>query len=247
MLQHAMAKLPNEQFIYYADEDNVPYGEKTREEIEGFAADIIQFMIGKDVKAVLIACNTATSIADAAFRSRFPVPIIGMEPAVKRAMDLYGRNGLRILAAATQITVTGEKMRRLIEDVDHGHLTDLAALPRLVRFAEKGDFESRQAENYLRAELKKFDMNDYSSFVLGCTHFNFFKKLLRRILPENVLFVDGNEGAVNQLIRTLAQAGKLEALPQTVDFYVSGREASASERERFRAYLDWLADMAAVN
>ncbi|MEG1912215.1 MAG: glutamate racemase [Cloacibacillus sp.] len=250
LLQCAMERLPNEDFIYYADEKHVPYGEKSRREIEGFVAEIIAFLLEKKAEAVVIACNTATSTATKAFRGRFPVPVVGMEPAVKRALDLYGESGKRILAAATEVTVKGEKMHRLIEEVDRERLTDLLPLPRLVRLAEAGLFDSREAEDYLRAELAPYDMGGYSSFVLGCTHFNFFKKTLRGLLPPDVRLVDGNEGTVNELCRKAARAApreKNDGDARSVEFYISGRLACGGSRARFLSYLAWLSEMARIN
>lgn len=86
VLYEAMQLLPHEQFIYYADEKHVPYGEKTREEIIGYVDEIIQFMIDHDCKAIVIACNTATSAAVALMRKKYDIPIIGMEPAEKKQL-----------------------------------------------------------------------------------------------------------------------------------------------------------------
>ena len=247
VLHQAMKDLPCEQFIYYADEEHVPYGEKTRAEIEGFIAEIINFLLRQNVKAIVIACNTATSVASMEFRSRFRVPIIGMEPAVKKALDLYGDSGKRVLVAATKVTVTGGKMQHLLENVDKSHLADLIALPGLVRFAEKGDFGSEEVENYLREELAQFSLSEYSSLVLGCTHFNFFKETLRKLLPPEVRFVDGNEGTVRQLIRELARTDSLEQLPPSAEYYFSGRRAAQKQDQaRLSACLGQLAKMFVV-
>ena len=90
VLHHAMRVLPNEQFVFYADEDNVPYGVKTREEVMGFVQQAFDFLVGCDVKAIVVACNTATSVAVREMRHRYDIPIIGMEPAAKKALDLDG-------------------------------------------------------------------------------------------------------------------------------------------------------------
>ena len=168
-----------------------------------------------------------------------------MEPAVKRALDLYGKSGKRILAAATQVTVTGEKLHRLIEEVDYSHLTDLLALPRLVRFAEAGLFDNKEVEEYLRLMLKPYDMSLYSSFVLGCTHFNFFKKTLRRLLPETVHLVDGNDGTVKELCRRLSiKPSDSRLMPfREPEFYLSGLRAEAAERKKLLTFMNWLAEM----
>ena len=90
VLHHAMRVLPNEQFVFYADEDNVPYGVKTKEEVMGFVQQAFDFLVGCDVKAIVVACNTATSVAVREMRHRYDIPIIGMEPAAKKALDLDG-------------------------------------------------------------------------------------------------------------------------------------------------------------
>ena len=165
VLYEAMHLLPHEQFIYYADEKHVPYGEKTKEEIIGYVDEIIQFMIERDCKAIVIACNTATSAAVSIMRKKYHIPIIGMEPAVKKAVDLYGKQ--KVLVCATPITVKGKKMLDLVERVDKDHLVDLVALPKLVRFAERLEFESEDVLAYLKEALSCFDFEEYGSLVLG--------------------------------------------------------------------------------
>ena len=117
VLHQAMQLLPDEEFIYYADEQHVPYGEKTSEEILGYVDEIISFMISQGVEAIVIACNTATSVAAKIMREKYDLPIIGMEPAVKQAIDTYGDTN-RVLVVATPITVKGKKIMELVERVD---------------------------------------------------------------------------------------------------------------------------------
>ena len=135
VLHQALKIMPEHQYIYYADEKNVPYGEKTKEQVIGYVDEIIQFMIDHGVEAIVIACNTATSAAVKIMREKYTIPIIGMEPAVKKAIDLYG--DYRVLVCATPITVNGKKMHDLVDRVDKKNLVDLVALPQLVRFARK--------------------------------------------------------------------------------------------------------------
>ncbi|HCB93111.1 MAG TPA: glutamate racemase, partial [Selenomonas sp.] len=201
VLHHAMRVLPNESFVFFADEDHVPYGTKTREEVMGFVDEAFGFLTGLGVDAIVVACNTATSVAVQEMRSRYDIPIIGMEPAAKRALDLYGNR--RVLVTATPITVKGRKLRLLMENVDKHKLVDLLPLPRLVEFAEKQEFDSEAVREYLAHAFSSYDFSEYSSLVLGCTHFNYFKDVMRSLLPEHVKFVDGNEGTVKELIRRL--------------------------------------------
>jgi len=220
VLHLALKCLPKEQFIFYADEKHVPYGEKTREQIIEYTDQAVAFMLDLGVKAVVIACNTATSAAIEVLREKYSIPIIGMEPAVKKAIDTYGNK--RVLVAATPITVKGIKMQQLIERVDNEHLVDLIPLPQLVRFAEKGEFRSAKVTEYLVRELSNYSMDEFSSIVLGCTHFNYFKDTFRQILPNYVKFVDGNEGTVNKLTQELEYLTDDGEDNQSVEYYYSG-------------------------
>lgn len=241
VLHHARKAIPRADFLFYADEDHVPYGEKSRADILRYVTEAFDFLVGEGADAIVVACNTATSVAIADMRRRYAIPIIGMEPAVKRALDLDGSR--RVLVAATPVTVKGEKLRLLLSRIDRRHLVDCIALPRLVTFAEREEFRSESVTGYLREALAPFRLEDYSAFVLGCTHFNYFKDTLRALLPTNVCFVDGNAGAVRELIHEL---GGEAALPQAGESrtrcYYSGRpvtdEATLAHIARCMKRLD---------
>ena len=117
VLHRALRMIPEADFLYYADEEHVPYGEKTREQVRGYIDEIIAFMIKKQVDAIVIACNTATSVATKEYRSQFPLPIVGMEPAVKKAVEEYADRPGRILVAATPITIQGDKLHHPVHQV----------------------------------------------------------------------------------------------------------------------------------
>ncbi len=240
VLHHALKVLPDVDFIYYADEKHVPYGEKTEEQIKGYVDEIITFMLGKQVDAIVIACNTATSIATKEYRSKFSVPIIGMEPAVKQAVELYDQVPGRVLVAATPVTISGDKLHDLVERVDRDDNVDLVALPKLVRFAEKGDFQTEEIMEYLREALKDYPIDEYKAFVLGCTHFNYFKSYYTRIFPERVKFVDGNAGTIRQLKRKLGKEDTIENMVGNVEYYFSGELVSERDRERLERYMEQL-------
>ena len=240
VLHHAMKVLPHEQFIFFADEDNVPYGTKTNEQVFDYVSQAFSFLMTQDVKAIVVACNTATSVAVQALRHQYSIPIIGMEPAAKKALDM-DKNRNRVLVIATPVTVRGHKIKELIEKYDTESLVDLLDLPKLVEFAEKGDFSSPAVEQYLQEQFAPYDFSKYANLVLGCTHFNYFKETLRRILPDQVRFVDGNEGTVRELIRQLDFHKGLEYLPQEVTYYYSGHKVTdPAELQRIQGFLDQL-------
>ena len=239
VLSHARRVLPSEEFLFFADRDHVPYGTKTVPAVRGFVHAAFRFLVERQrADAVVVACNTATSVAVEEMRQRYDVPIIGMEPAVKKALEQDAVR--RVLVTATPITINGEKLRRLVSAHDRNHLIDLLALPRLVEFGEDREFVSPRVEEYLRDALAPYDLTKYSAIVLGCTHFNYFKDILRRILPASMGFVDGSEGTVEELARRtglgILPAGEKKA-PCTFfesERPVTGREALA----RIESYLE---------
>lgn len=225
VLHQAMQMFPQENFIYYADVDHVPYGTKTKEEIIKYTSEAVDFLVKEGVKAIVIACNTATSAAIQELRERYSLPIIGMEPAVKKAIDFHPEK--RVLVIATPMTVQGEKLHNLIEKVDTEHLVDAIALPKLVTFAEEEIFEDEVISAYLQEEFKQLNLEDYSSIVLGCTHFNYFKESLKKLLPKGVKFLDGNEGTIKKLISELENINALEKNEKRkIEYYYSGRKLS---------------------
>ena len=245
VLYEARKALPREEFVFFADEDNVPYGTKSKEEVQALVADAFDFLVGKGVKAIVVACNTATSAAVTEMRRRYDLPIIGMEPAAKKALDMDGEH--RVLVVATPVTVKGNKMKVLIEHVDKQHLVDLHPLPRLVEYAESQEFNSQAVLDYLARELSVYDFSQYSSLVLGCTHFNYFKDTFREILPGNVSLVDGNGGTVRELIRRLKERNLLEKNAPSTEYYYSGhRVQDKEELHRLESYLQRLGQMYAL-
>ena len=120
-------------------------------------------------------------------------------------------------------------------------------MPELVTFAERQEFNSPAVTDYLRGELAQFDLGKYSSLVLGCTHFNYFKDTFREILPANVSFVDGNGGTVRELIRRLKERNLLENNSPSVEYYYSGRRVQdKDELHRLESYLQRLGRMYAL-
>ena len=116
-------------------------------------------------------------------------------------------------------------MQDLLLQVDQNHKTDLLPLPKLVELAERGCFEDGQAEAYLREVLQEYDLSQYCTVVLGCTHFNYFKDSFRNIFGDGVTLLDGSGGTVNNLHRVLAEKNLLEQNTGDIRYYTSGREA----------------------
>lgn len=249
VLLEALETIPEAEFLFYGDTEHVPYGEKTEDEIRGFVDEAAQFLVGQGAEALVLACNTATSVAGEYLRAKIDIPIIGMEPAAKLALD--SSSGKRIMVIATPVTVRGNKLQTLIGRYDIHHLVDLHAMPGLVRFAENGCFDREEVLPYIRAELGGYDWEQYDSIVLGCTHFNYFKDLLREVISDSTEILDGNQGTVRQIAhllqlplvekKTIDLAGELR---DRVRFYYSGRQVDENEvQTRLRGLFERLMKM----
>ena len=199
VLAEALRRFSGAEFLYFADEDHVPYGTKSRAEIMRLSLDAVGFLVSRGADAVVVACNTATSAAISELRGAFSVPVIGMEPAVKLAADSFGARPTLLIA--TPLTIAGEKLARLVGRLECE--TWSLPLPRLVEFAQDLEFDSPTVRAYLRKELGKFELERLGSLVLGCTHFNYFKDVLREILPPYVRIIDGIDGTLNRLASEL--------------------------------------------
>lgn len=223
VMSYAREKLPQADYIYYADTDHVPYGLKTREEIITYSDEAVKYLTERGVSVVVIACNTATSMAAEYLRNKYDIPIIGMEPAVKPAAKFH--HGEKILVCATPVTIAGEKLHTLI---DHNFTSDdvqptLMPLPELVTFAEQAIFDTDTVCAYLAENIE--NKEEYSAVVLGCTHFPYFRDSFRKFFGESIDLIDGTTGTVNRLLAVLEEK-RLQITGSTgsVTYVRSGRE-----------------------
>ncbi|MBD0380236.1 glutamate racemase [Paenibacillus sedimenti] len=203
VLAEAMKRLPKEDFLYFADTLHVPYGTKSKEEVKSYIQEAAVRIMKENVKALVIACNTATSIAVTDLRSAYDVPIIGMEPAVKPAVEMNRFTGKRVLVFATALTLKQTKYSELISRVDDQSIVDSLPLPELVEYCEKLVFNENVLEDYFTNKLSGFDLSMYGTVVLGCTHYPFYRNVLKTLLPDHIQIVDGSAGTVSRLSHIL--------------------------------------------
>ncbi|MBE6598746.1 MAG: glutamate racemase [Ruminococcaceae bacterium] len=227
VLAKAREMMPDVDFIYYADTEHVPYGTKSREEIVNYSVEAAKFLIKKGAEAILVACNTATSMAVDTLRAVFDCPVVGMEPAVKPAVSHHPHE--RILVCATPATIGGEKLHELLRRNAEGAEVDLCALPELVVFAENGIFDSEIVSAYIRSRAAR---EDYSACVLGCTHFPYFKDSFRLVFPYAEM-IDGTEGTVRRLCHVTGYERESSLDRGTVKYYNTGAAVSDTQTLAF--------------
>ena len=195
----------NEEIYFLADEKNKPYGTKKVEEVKNIAIENVQKLVDLGCEIVVVACNTATSVAIEILREKFPqIEIIGTEPAVKLAVKEQSKK--KILVIATTITVNGEKLHKLINSLDAENKIELLATDKLVKLVEDENFLNNQEEvnNYICEFLKPYNLEEYSHIILGCTHFPIVKENILEIVKEyNIKVIDGNEGIGRNLLNKI--------------------------------------------
>lgn len=203
VLTEAIRQLPTEDFVYYADTLHVPYGTKSKEEVRKHVQDSVDAILQENVKALVIACNTATSIAVSELRANYSIPIIGMEPAVKPAVEMNRSSGKRVLVLATSLTLKQSKYNELVSRVDDQGHVDSLPLPELVEFCEHLQFDNSTIRAYFHDKLADFDLDQYGTIVLGCTHYPFYQDMLASVVPGHIQIIDGSKGTVTQLQHVL--------------------------------------------
>ncbi|WCK55680.1 glutamate racemase [Aneurinibacillus sp. Ricciae_BoGa-3] len=222
VLHQALKFLPNEDYIFYADTAHVPYGEKPKEQVKQYIFDSVDFIVNEGVKAVVIACNTATSVAVEDLRKKYRLPIIGIEPAVKPAVEITEGRSKRVLVLATRLTLNETKFQNLVHRIDDRDIVDTLPLPGLVEFAEKFEFRKEAVASYLTQQLASFDLKQYGTIVLGCTHFPYFKDSLKEVFPGHIDIIDGGVGTAKNLKRILEERNSVNEGTGQVTYYKSG-------------------------
>ncbi len=204
-LKEIVRRLPGEHFLYYGDMKNAPYGTKTPAEVRACVRRVVDELLKERIKALVIACNTATGAAAASLRAELDIPVIGMEPALKPAHEL--RKTGQILVMATPLTLEQEKFERLMSLYGEGAVK--VPCPGLMELVEEE--REAEAERYLRNLFSHYDMEHVDAVVLGCTHYVFLRGMIRSMIPDRTALTDGNEGTAKQLERVLKQRELLNA------------------------------------
>ena len=200
VLRSLMAHMPDETYIFWGDNKNAPYGGRSVQEIQRLTYDLVDRLLARNLKALVIACNTATSAAAASLRERLSIPVLGLEPALKPAAEFAGDGCVAVLA--TEATLRLDKYRRLLEK--YGRNTVNIPCPELVKFVENGDTDSYEVRNYISRQLEPYRDRGIKAVVLGCTHFVWVQKAVRDIIPEAEIF-DGNEGLARHMKEVLGE------------------------------------------
>ena len=203
VLRHLVRRMPQERFLYYGDSANAPYGTKTVEQVQKLSFAVAEKLMAQGIKALVVACNTATAAAVELLREKYPeMIIVGIEPAVKLAADRFPKGTVGIMA--TPLTIDSERLHKL-EDrwKEQCNIIELPT-PGLVELIEAGKAVSDESEALLAPMLTPHS-GKLDAVVLGCTHYPFAAPVIQKLLGEGTTLLDGGEGTAVQTQRRLAE------------------------------------------
>lgn len=231
VMRHLVKLLPGERFLYYGDSANAPYGIRAKEEVRDLTFRAAEKLMKKGLKALVVACNTATSAAIDELRQAYPdLIVIGIEPAIKMAVDQFPGGNIGVMA--TPMTLREEKLSHLLCRYEEGSCSFFKIpAPGLVELVEAGKGNSPEAENLLRSILSPY-LGRLDAVVLGCTHYPFASEALQKVLGPGVTLLDGGEGTARETGRRLKQAGLLNDGPGEIQIENSSSDPSLIELTR---------------
>ncbi len=230
VLKEIIKTLPNEDFIYYSDSINNPYGDKADSEILEICDNIVKFLIQKNCKAIVIACNTASAKASKFLREKYPnIPIIAIEPAYKMVFDYAYKEPTLVLA--TKGTIESEKFK-LLYNAYNNHKTVLLPCIGLADIIEQNDTE--EIKDYLKDNLQIYK-EKVKNVVLGCTHYPLIKNEIKEILGNDVTFFNGAPYLAKHLKEVLEIKKLLGNNDGTIEFIDS--QGLKEKKDRFFSLL----------
>lgn len=203
VLKEVIKRCPNEDIIYIGDTKRFPYGSKSKESIIELTKNLIDFLISKNVKAVVIACGTATSQALEEMQKLYDIPVIGIISSTARYIK--EKNYKKIGVIATKGTIRSKGWENKIKSNMPDAIIENKACPLLAPMAEEGWTDNEIAKLTIKEYLKGFD--DIDCLVLGCTHYPLFKNIIKKELGENVDIINTGETLSNRLNEIIKNNG----------------------------------------
>ena len=237
VLRELIKIMPRENYIYFGDSKNAPYGSKEKAEVLEITRSNLRMLQNRGIKALVVACNTATSAAVRILRQENPdLVIVGIEPAIKPPAVTLDHP--RVLVMATPLTLKEEKFQRLVSR--YSDMAEIISLPchRLAELVEGGNLDTPELEEYVASLLEPYRDQNIDALVLGCTHYPHVRKTIERHVSPSVKIFDGGEGTARETRRRLEVANLLcpEDQVGVIDICNSSNDAQMLELSKRLLY-----------
>lgn len=231
-------RAPGQDTIYLADQAHVPYGSRSLGEVQRYCEGIARFLLDRGAQVIVVACNTASAAALYALRSTFPdVPFVGMEPAVKPAVERTRTGAVAVIA--TEATFQGELFASLLERYARDVEVFTQVCPGLVEAVEAGDLETPETEARLRACLAPLINRSVDQLVLGCTHYPFLRTVIDRVIGPEIAVIDPAPAVARQAVRVLASVGGEASGDGGEHLFFTSGDPAAFRRMAIRLLPEW--------
>ena len=208
VLRELVKLMPGENFIYYGDSANAPYGTRIPEEVIDLTKKDVEFLLERGAKAIVVACNTATSVAIKELRAAYEevLPVIGIEPALKPAVK--AKEHSKVVVMATPMTLSQTKFNSMMHIYEDDANIIKMPCPGLVEYIESGVLEGPVLDAYLEKQFAPYDKAEIDAVVLGCTHYPLIREVIQKHFP-GVSVYDGGFGTAKQTKRRREERGLL--------------------------------------
>ncbi len=222
ILREIEKQFPAENLLYFADTAHCPYGARTEEEIRGLAHGIVEFLLDRGAKLIVVACNTASVASLAYLRANFDVPFVGIVPAVKPAAESTESKCIGVLA--TNATFQGAVFDDLVQKFASDVTVVRQVCPGWVEMVEQGKIEGPEAEEAVRRCVEPLLEKRIDTVVLGCTHYPFLRPIIERLVGEDVSVIDPAAAVARQVGRVMDANGLRTPMAEdgSVRFFTTG-------------------------
>lgn len=215
--------LPIENTIYLADSKNAPYGAKSKDEIIDLSFKNTEFLLEKNCKIIVVACNTATTNAIKELRAKYDVPFIGIEPAIKPAANHSKTNTIGILA--TKGTLNSELFHEKVKNYSNIHIIEQIGHG-LVQLIENGEIDTPEMELLLKSYLTPMINQNIDYLVLGCSHYPYLIPQIKKIIPSTIEIIDSGEAVARQTKNILSQMNLLKNSIESSQLFFTNNDPS---------------------
>lgn len=198
VVKEAMRQLPNESIYYVGDTARCPYGPRPEEQVRQFTWEMTHFLLNKDIKMLVIACNTATAVALEDLKKKLAIPIIGVILPGSRAAIKATKNN-RIGIIGTEGTVKSDKYKKMIQSKDTLASVNSLACPKFVPLVESNEYGSAIAKKIVAETLKPLKHKEIDTLILGCTHYPLLRPIIQNVMGDSVTLIDSGAETISEV------------------------------------------------